>query len=250
MRDLNADAFSTVPDRRGRRVLTAAALAAGAVAALAGVSMIWLARASIHRAVYVSELGAKGMNTATDFAIALLLVAFGGALIAVVGRHPRAPGILGAWTIGATIALSSVFFVVASQVSCTAGCPLPILSAASTMQDLVHTVCAVLGFASGCLAMLQLGVIGRGSVMARVSLAACALVGVITIIGGLLSIFGTASDVGGVLEFIGTTVAVTWLAAYGLWLAWRLIPAAVAPSDRADAAVATYERPAAINLSS
>jgi hypothetical protein len=73
---------------------------------------------------------------------------------------------------------------------------------------------------------------------------------VITIIGGLLSIFRTATDVGGVLEFIGTTVAIGWLACYGLWLAWR--PSLVRdPAERtSDYERSAYERPDAISASS
>jgi len=220
--------------------LSRATLIIGSLAALAGVALIWADKASIPRPVYVSELGAQGMRTATGFAVALMLIAGGGVLIAVVGRHPHARlPVLGTWSVAVTIALSSVCFIVASQVSCTAGCPVPLVGPGATFQDLVHTVSAVLGFAAGCLAMLQVGFAGRRSRIAQFSAGACCLVAVITIVGGMLSIFHTATDVGGMLEFIGTTVAVGWLACYGLWLAWR-------PSVPA----AGYERPAAMSASS
>lgn len=223
------------------------ALTAGALASLAGVSLIWLARASIQRPIYVSELGAHGMSTAPLFVTALLLVAAGGALIAIAGGHPqsRLP-LIGTASVGGTIAISSVFFVVASQVSCTAGCPVPLVGAGSTFQDLVHTTAAVLGFVAGCFAMLQVGCAGRRMPIARFSAAACCLVGAITIVGGMLSIFRTATDVGGVLEFIGTTVAIGWLTCYGLWLAWR-------PRMRSvghERAIEVYDRPLAISASS
>jgi len=214
-------------------------LTIGSLAALAGVIVIWAARATITRPIYVSELGAAGMNTSVDFAVALLLIAAGGVLIAVAGRHPRSRlPLLGMWSTAATIAVSSVFFVVASQVSCSAGCPVPIVGRGSTLQDLVHTTAAVLGFAAGCVAMLQVGFIGRRMRIARFSAAACCLVAAITIVGGMLSIFRTATDIGGVLEFIGTTVAVGWLACYGLWLAWR--PVAARPD---------FQRPLAMSAS-
>jgi hypothetical protein len=238
------------------------ALTAGALASVAGVLLIWLARASVHRPIYVSELGARGMPTAPLFVTALLLVAAGAALIAIAGIHPRLRlPLIGTASIGATIAISSVFFVVASQVSCTAGCPVPLVGAGSTFQDLVHTTAAVLGFVAGCAAMLQVGLVGWRMRIARFSIAACCAVAVITIIGGMLSIFRTATDVGGVLEFVGTTVAIGWLACYGLWLAWRPRVPEVAPGiapevvsariqEPAAERVAGYERPDAISASS
>jgi hypothetical protein len=227
------------------------ALTAGALVSFVGVVLIWLARARIQRPIYVSELGARGMSTAPLFVTALLLVAVGGALIAIAGGHPRSRlPLIGKASIGGTIAVSSVCFVVASQVSCTAGCPLPLVGAGSTFQDLVHTTAAVLGFVAGCFAMLQVGFAGQRMRIARFSAAACCAVAVITIIGGMLSIFRTATDVGGVLEFIGTTVAIGWLACYGLWLAWR--PSlARDPGERTSGYErSAYERPDAISASS
>lgn len=249
-------AGSAVPGSSIGRV----ALTAGALASIAGVLLIWLARASIQRPIYVSELGARGMPTATLFATALLLVAAGAALIAIAGRHPRFRlPLIGTASAGGAIAISSVFFVVASQVSCTAGCPVPIVGAGSTFQDLVHTTAAVLGFVAGCAAMLQVGLVGWRMRIARFSIAACCAVAVITIVGGMLSIFRTATDVGGVLEFVGTTVAIGWLACYGLWLAWRpSVRQAVlehshglgAQRAELDERVEVYERPDAISASS
>ena len=205
----------------GRSILTV-----GALAALAGVVVIWAARASVHHPVYVSELGAQRMPTATAFAVALLLIAAGGAVIAVLGRHPRVGRpLLMAWPIGATIGVSSVCFAVASQVTCTATCPVPVVNPASTPQDLIHITAAVLGFAAGCVAMVQVAVAHGDRIVARASLAAGVLVGVITIVGGVLAILRRAVDVGALLEFSATTVAVTWLAGYGLWLAHRRLPA-------------------------
>jgi hypothetical membrane protein len=221
------------------------ALVIGALSALAGVTLIWWERATVHRPIYVSELGARGMPSAVPFAVALILIAVGSVLIAAAGRHPtvRFPG-LGRWSIAATLALSSVFFVVASQVSCTAGCPVP-LTAGSSLQDLVHTVAAVLGFVAGCAAMLQVGLVRRRDAMTRISAAACVAVAAVTITGGMLSIFRTASDVGGVLEFVGTTIAVVWLVCYGFWLA--AMPHGSRSTEVAEPMPAVYERPEASN---
>jgi hypothetical protein len=236
---------------RPRHSLGRIALTAGAVASVAGVGLIWFARAHIPRPVYVSELGARGMPTAPLFVVALLLVAAGAALIAIAGRHPRFRlPLIGTASAGGTIAISSVFFVVASQVSCTAGCPVPLVGAGTTFQDLVHTTAAVLGFVAGCAAMLQVGLVGWRMRIARFSIAACCAVAVITIVGGMLSIFRTATDLGGVLEFVGTTVAIGWLACYGLWLAWRPRVHEVEPTTVAAERVERYERPDAISASS
>ncbi len=218
----------------GRSVLTL-----GAIAALAGVVVIWLAKASIHHPIYVSELGAQRMPTATAFDVALLLIAAGGAVIAVLGRHPRVgrPALV-AWPIGATIAVSSLCFVIASQVTCTATCPVPFVNPAATPQDFIHITAAVFGFAAGCVAMVQVAVTRGNPLLARVSLAAGVLVAAITIVGGILAIVHRAVDVGALLEFSATTVAVVWLAGYGLWLAHRQMPGVATETPAADASAA------------
>ncbi|MEO8908267.1 MAG: DUF998 domain-containing protein [Microbacteriaceae bacterium] len=242
-----ADAGVCVPPRAPadagagtRTVAGRSALTLGALAALAGIIVIWVARASIHRPIYVSELGAQRMPTATAFAVALLLIAAGGAVIAVTGRHPRVGRrMVVAWPIGATIAVSSLCFVVAAQVTCTETCPVPFVNPAAAPQDFIHISAAVLGFAAGCVAMVQVAVTHGNPILARVSLAAGLLVGAITIVGGLLAILHRDVDVGASLEFSATTLAVTWLAGYGLWLAHRRLPDAATPDAATPDAVET-----------
>ncbi|WKK70681.1 hypothetical protein Q0F99_12795 [Rathayibacter oskolensis] len=53
------------------------------------------------------------------------------------------------------ILLAAGCFALASQVTCTAGCPLPV-GPTFSWQDLIHTSAAVLGFAAACMAMLRL----------------------------------------------------------------------------------------------
>ena len=208
---------------------TAAAVVGSALTAVALV-LIWVARSRVDRPVYVSELGADGEPTAALFEAALLLVVAGGLLVAwagrglraaragrgtQAGRGTRAAGrLLGAWTVSTSIAAASGLFLVASQVPCTAGCPLPI-GATFTVQDLVHTTSAVLAFAAACVAMLQASfVAGRGRLRV-LSMTSGVSVALIAATGGLLSLLRVGTDVGGVLELVATTIAIGWLIVLG-----------------------------------
>lgn len=195
-------------------------LVAGTVAALCGLITIWIARLTIPYSVYVSGLGATGMPTAGAFAFALLSIAAAAVLIASRSTHVRSRiRWLAAWTPAATLALAAACFVVASQVTCTAGCPVPLANPVSTVQDLVHTVTAVLGFAAACFAMLQVAFAEHQPALTLLSVFCCCSVAAITITGGLLSIFQVAIGVGAWLEFTGATIALAWLVAYGISLA-------------------------------
>ena len=208
----------------------AAAVAGSALTAVALV-LIWVARSRVDRPVYVSELGADGEPTAALFEAALLLVVAGGLLVAWAGRGLRAARagrgtqagrgtraarcLLGAWTVSTSIAAASGLFLVASQVPCTAGCPLPVGST-FTMQDLVHTTSAVLAFAAACVAMLQASfVAGRGRLRV-LSMTSGVSVALIAATGGLLSLLRVGTDVGGVLELVATTIAIGWLIVLGV----------------------------------
>lgn len=194
-------------------------LGIGTVAVLGGLTIIWAARLTVPYPVYVSELGARGAPTATPFAIALLCIAAGGFAIALASSHIRSTApLLNRWAPALTLCFAGLCFVLASQVTCTAYCPVPIVDPRSTGQDLVHTVSAVLGFAAACYAMLQVAFASAMPRVARFSLVCCLVVGAITIAGGLLAIVQVATDVGAWLELIGTTVAISWLAVYGLAL--------------------------------
>jgi hypothetical protein len=197
----------------------AAAPAVGSLAATAGLVIIWAARASVNHPIYVSELGAVGMPTARPFAIAFIVIAVGGALVALGSRslHARIR-LLDTWPPAVTIGVASVCFVVASQVTCSYGCPVPLANPRSTPGDLIHTLFAVLGFTLACFAMLQVAFAHGHRALSRVSLLACALVAAITIVGGILAILHLVTTMGALFEFIGASVAVGWLVLYGLWL--------------------------------
>lgn len=194
-------------------------LAIGTVCVLAGLTVIWAARLTFSYPVYVSELGAIGAPTAGPFAVALLLIAAGGFSIALASGHIRSSvRLLDRWAPAASLGFAAVCFVLASQVTCTANCPVPLVDPHSTAQDLIHTVSAVLGFAAACFAMLQVSFASGLPRVARFSLASCVAVALITIVGGMLAIVHVATDVGAWLELIGTTVAIAWIAVYSLAL--------------------------------
>ncbi|MEZ0492206.1 DUF998 domain-containing protein [Kineococcus sp. TBRC 1896] len=189
----------------------------GAAAALSALAVIWGLRSSTGADVYVSQLGAEGQGTAPAFNGALLLLAAGGLLVARGCRdHRNRVALLGAWSVTTTLTTASAAFAVASQVTCTAGCPVPLTPGAG-LQDLIHVVVAVVGFGAAAWAMLQVccSAVPRGVRLA--SGAAALAVASVAAAGGLLSVFGVATDVGALLEFSAMTVAVLWLAGYASW---------------------------------
>ncbi|WP_209559815.1 DUF998 domain-containing protein [Frigoribacterium sp. PvP032] len=203
---------------------TSRTVAAGVGSALTAVALvlIWVARSRVDRPVYVSELGADGEPTAALFEAALLLVVAGGLLVAWAarglraGRGMRAAGrLLGAWTVSTSIATASGLFLVASQVPCTAGCPLPV-GATFTVQDLVHTTSAVLAFTAACVAMLQASFVAGRRRLRVLSMLSGVSVALIAAAGGLLSLLRVGTDVGGVLELVATTIAIGWLIVLGV----------------------------------
>ncbi len=223
------DPFGVPLVARGWQRAVPILLAIGTICVLGGLTVIWAARLTVPYPVYVSELGARGAPTAGPFAVALLLIAAGGFAIALASGHVRSSvPVLGRWAPALTLGFAALCFVLASQVTCTAYCPVPLVDPKSTIQDLVHTVSAVLGFAAACVAMLQVGFSRGLPRLSRLSRLSCGAVAVITIIGGLLAIVRVRADVGAWLELIGTTVAVAWIAVYAVAL--TRIPVAMADS--------------------
>ncbi len=210
--------LSGLPARGWQRV-TPALVVFGNAAVLSGLAIIWAARLTVPYPVYVSELGAHGTPTAGPFEVALLCIAAGGIAIALAAGHARSDvRVLGLWVPAVTIGFAGVCFAVASQVTCTATCPVPLVDPRSTVQDLTHTASAVLGFAAACYAMLQVAFSRRRPRIARFSLVCCITVGAISGVGGLLALVHIEVDFGSWLEFAGMTVAIAWLATYGLAL--------------------------------
>ncbi len=193
----------------------------GSVIVLVALVIIWGARVVQGRDLYVSELGAAGQPTARWFQAALVLVVVGGSLIAYAARSIRSRvSVLAAWSPAVSLWIGCAFFFVASQVTCTTGCPLPV-GASFTWQDLIHTVVAVLAFSAACFGMLQVSfAVGHRS-LARLSLGAGVAVAVIAGAGGILSLARFEAGFGSRLELAATTIALGWLFALGMTMARR-----------------------------
>lgn len=205
--------------RASARRLELAATLFGSALVLGALVIIWIARISQGRDLYVSELGARVEPTAGWFEAALLLIVAGGSLIAFVGRdlRSRLAG-LRRWTPAISLWIGCSFFFVASQVPCTQGCPLP-AGATFSWQGLVHTSVAVLAFACACIAMLQCAFVRGHRALAWISLSCGILVAVIAGAGGILSLLRFQANFGSRLELIATTIALGWLFMLGMMLA-------------------------------
>ena len=199
------------------------AAAGGCAAVIVALVVIWMSRLTIPRDLYVSELGAEGEPTAQAFMAALLLIVVGGSAIAFAGRrvHSRVR-VLALWTPAISLWIACGFFLFASQVTCTSGCPLP-YGPSFNPQDFLHTLAAVLAFAFACWAMLQTSFAQGHKVLARLSLASSILVAIFAGTGGLLSLFRFQQGFGSRLEFVATTIAIGWLVIFGGVLIARLI---------------------------
>lgn len=207
---------------RGRRFQLAATLV-GSFCVVVALAIIWVARLGTHRDLYVSELGAEGMPTARWFEAALLLIVVGASVIAFAGRDLRSRiRFLAAWTPAVSLWIGSGGFLVASQVTCTPGCPVP-YGPSFTWQDFTHTTVAVIAFAAACWAMLQVAFARGHRGLAMISLAAAVVVAVVAGAGGILSLANFEAGFGSRLELLATTVALVWLAILGVALAARLV---------------------------
>jgi hypothetical protein len=195
------------------------ALLGSALIAIALV-LIWAARFAYGQPdVYVSELGAPGTPTTYEFEVALLLVVAGGALVAFAGKDVRSRvRVLAFWAPAVSIWIACGFFLVASQVTCKLGCPLPTVTPFD-WQDFTHICCAVVAFAAACLAMLQTSFAVGHRGLARFSLTIAIAVAVISGIGGILSLAQFETTIGGYAEFTATTLAIGWVIVYGIVIA-------------------------------
>lgn len=211
----------------------AALSAAGSLLVLAALVLIWSARLTVPRELYVSELGAVGEPTADVFRVALLLIVAGGVLVAWAVRDLRSgPLLLRRGTPALSLAIACACFLVAANVPCTAGCPLPV-GDTFTVQDFIHTLAAVVAFAAACWAMLQVAFAPGHRAISRLSLVMALSVGVIAGVGGLLSLLRWNASFGSRLELVATTVGIGWLVIVGVVRAIRLLrarDAAAAPA--------------------
>ncbi|OYX57984.1 MAG: hypothetical protein B7Y93_02000 [Micrococcales bacterium 32-70-13] len=195
----------------------------GALLVAAALVLIWLARVSVPRELYVSELGALGEPTAEQFRFALLLLVAGGLLVAWSMRDLRSrPALLRRGTPALTLVLACSAFFVAAQVPCTPACPLP-LGDTFTVQDLVHTLAAVIAFGAACWAMLQVAFAPGHRALSGITLLMALAVGVVAAMGGLLSLARWNAVFGSRLELVATTIGIGWLVVFGIVRAARLL---------------------------
>ena len=187
---------------------------AGAAVALLGLVLVWIARVSLGRNAYVSELGADGELTAPLFRLALVLIAGAGLCVFASAWRRDARG-CGAEGIAWCILIASGCFALAATVPCTSGCPLP-FGERFSLQDFVHTSVAVGGFALAAIAMLHAWWINRLNVNGRVSLYASIAVAIVSGTGGLLSLARFGTEFGSWCELVATSIALAWLAYYGV----------------------------------
>jgi hypothetical protein len=202
------------------RVVASRILAAiGIAAVLAALIIIWAARLTIPRDLYVSELGAVGMPTARWFQVGLVLIVIGGVAIGWVGRGIRSrPRILNLWSPSMSLFVSCGFFLIASQVTCTAGCPVP-YGPGFTWPDFIHTTAAVIAFAAAVFTILQCAFAVGHRALRWFSLVAAILVATIAGAGGLMSLLNWNANFGSRLEFVATTIGLGWILVFGLVLA-------------------------------
>jgi hypothetical protein len=187
----------------------------GILSVLAALIIIWAARLTIPRDLYVSELGATGMPTARWFQAGLVLIVIGGVAIGWAGRRIRSrPRLLNLWSPSMSLFVSCGFFLIASQVTCTAGCPVP-YGPGFTWPDFIHTTAAVIAFAAAVLTILQCA-FAVGHRMLRIfSLVAAVSVAVIAGAGGLMSLLDFHATIGSRLEFVATTIGLAWILVFG-----------------------------------
>ncbi len=206
-----------------RRHRDAALAVVGAFLVAAALVLIWLARVSVPRELYVSELGAVGEPTAEAFRAALLLLVAGGVLVAWSMRDLRSqPPLLRRGTPALTLTLACSAFLVAAQVPCTQSCPLP-LGDTFMAQDLVHTLAAVVAFGAACWAMLQVAFAPGHRALSGITLLMALSVGVVAATGGLLSLARWNAVFGSRLELVATTIGIGWLVVFGIVRAARLV---------------------------
>lgn len=198
--------------------MSRALAAAGVLCVAAALAIIWLARLTIPRDLYVSELGATGMPTAQAFQVALVLIVVGGVAIGWAGRRIRSrPRILNLWSPSMTLFVSCGFFLIASQVTCTPGCPVP-YGPGFTWPDFIHTTAAVIAFAAAVLTILQCAFAVGHRMLRLFSLIAAIAVAVIAGAGGLMSLLDFYATIGSRLEFVATTIGLAWILVFGLVL--------------------------------
>lgn len=146
-------------------------------------------------------------------------VLVGAAVVAIWAARAMTEGTMYVSQLGADgMSTAGLAFVVASQVPCSYGCPLPLTELAG-VQDLLHVTAAVIGFAAAAAAMIFTAVC-RGPLQ-KTSIVVGVLVALTSGTGALLSLLGTRTDIGSTWEFVAMTFAAAWLCVFAVAIARR-----------------------------
>jgi hypothetical protein len=164
---------------------------------------------------YVSELGARGAPWAGVYRVAILAIAVGLGLLAVVYRPVSV-------TAAAALTVAAGFGTVSASVPCTPGCPLPPEPGAAP-ADVVHTGASTAGFVAAGVAMLILARIAAEPVARLCRYAVVLVTGLGTPVGVGIILIGRGVFTG-VLERVMMAVAIGWLVGVSALAALRPSP--------------------------
>jgi len=180
--------------------------AAAGLAVLAGALVMLVALVALPGpwfAGYVSEAGTAGHPFAIGYRCGLILLAFGGALLATALRRLPAVGVL----LGVAAALAAT----SGAVPCTSGCPLPPFEP-TTAMDVVHAAASIAGMFALAAAMIAVALAtAPRSAIRRLAVCAASLTVPLGGILGLIMLFVGRGAVGAWLERLLLVVAVSWL---------------------------------------
>ncbi|WP_430592241.1 DUF998 domain-containing protein [Humidisolicoccus flavus] len=186
---------------------------------MAGCAVIMAARLQYVGSAYISEVGSAGVPTEHIFRDGFTLLVIGIALAGFSLRHERSSvSVFSRWSAGVTLWVAAAALGIASGVTCSMYCPTP-FNPAFAIRDVIHISSAVIGFAGGCWAMLQLATSPRRSLRIA-SVVSAVLVAVISGTGGIMSLASWNTHIGGNLEFIAAGLAMLWLSGCLVAIHW------------------------------
>jgi hypothetical protein len=176
--------------------------AAMGCAAMGGLLVTVAGTPGLRVSGYVSELGARGAPWAGVYRVAILAIAAGLGLLAVLYRSISRLA-------AAALAIAAGFGTVSASVACTPGCPLPPETGA-TRADVVHTGASIAGFVMAACGMLALARIAADPLARLCRYAVVLVTGLGTPVGVGIVLVGRGLFTG-VLERALMAVAIAWL---------------------------------------
>jgi hypothetical protein len=184
-------------------------------AAMGGLLVAVAGTPALRVSGYVSELGARGAPWAGVYRVAILAIAVGLGLLAIVYRPASVPA-------AAALTVAAGFGTVSASVTCTPGCPLP-PEPGATRADIVHTGASIAGFVAAAVAMLLLARITAEPVARLCRYAVVLVTGLGTPVGVGIVLVGRGAFTG-VLERAMMAVAIGWLVGVSGLVALRPSP--------------------------